>query len=312
MSFVSEKGDMVPTRPRRKKTAAERRAQALRSEGRRLLHLVRSLDAIQEHRGNALGATGEALLKALRQKGAPGLGVKKFVQDKQLVQDMQFVQDEQLEGYEPEPHAFEQHGSEQSGSEQNGFEQHSFEQYGFEQHAFVGVPGHYDFEEPEPERPLWLRDPEDVVNKEYVDFYKFMCQHWEEPLAVKHFVVEGHLQFSALLFVPPRASCLRQSNSVKVYFDGSPADDSLELVPDYLDFVKGVVDFEDMPLAFAWDERCQRVRECIVHSCVEMFTEVVERGKSDRQKFHTHFSRYLRTAKHWKVAEFMRQLHLIT
>merc|ERR1712193_259140 len=143
----------------------------------------------------------------------------------------------------------------------------------------------FEWEQVNTQKAIWLRAKEDVTEEEYNEFYKTVSKDYLDPLAYTHFNAEGEIEFKALLFVPEKAPYDMMDNywskksDVKLYVRRVLVADKFdELLPRYLNFVKGVVDSDDLPLNVSREQLQQsKIMKVISKKLVRKILELMKK-----------------------------------
>merc|ERR1711907_856144 len=143
----------------------------------------------------------------------------------------------------------------------------------------------FEWEQVNTQKAIWLRSKEDVSDDEYTEFYKAVSKDYLEPLANTHFNAEGEIDFKSILFVPKKApmdmldNYWTKKSEVKLYVRRVLVAEKFEdLLPRYLNFVRGVVDSDDLPLNVSREQLQQnKIMKVISKKLVRKVLELMKK-----------------------------------
>merc|ERR1712048_6649 len=151
----------------------------------------------------------------------------------------------------------------------------------------------YEWEQVNTQKAIWLRAKEDVTEEEYTEFYKSISKDYLDPLAYTHFNAEGEIEFKSILYLPKKAPFDMMDNywtkksEVKLFVRRVlVAEKFEELLPRYLNFVRGVVDSDDLPLNVSREQLQQNkimkvISKKLVRKVLELMKKLAKEGDGD-------------------------------
>merc|ERR1712050_674563 len=143
----------------------------------------------------------------------------------------------------------------------------------------------YEWEQVNTQKAIWLRSKEDVAEEEYNEFYKSISKDYLDPLSYTHFNAEGEIEFKSILFLPKKAPFDMMDNyhtkkaEVKLFVRRVLVAEKFdELLPRYLNFVRGVVDSDDLPLNVSREQLQQnKIMKVISKKLVRKILELMKK-----------------------------------
>merc|ERR1719203_1680798 len=143
----------------------------------------------------------------------------------------------------------------------------------------------YEWEQVNTQKAIWLRNKEDVTEEEYSEFYKSISKDYLDPLAYTHFNAEGEIEFKSILYLPKKApfdmmdNYWQKKSEVKLFVRRVLVAEKFdELLPRYLNFVRGVVDSDDLPLNVSREQLQQnKIMKVISKKLVRKVLELMKK-----------------------------------
>ena len=158
------------------------------------------------------------------------------------------------------------------------------------------------------QKPIWTRNSNEITVDEYKDFYKTIANPWEECSHYKHFSIEGNLELKGLLYIPKTKpydmfQSTKELNNLKLYVKRVfITDDCKELVPEWLSFIKGVIDSDDLTLNVSREllqqsKTLRLIKKQVVKKSIEMFQKIAE-NEDEYLSFYDNYQKHIKIGLH--------------
>lgn len=158
-------------------------------------------------------------------------------------------------------------------------------------------------------KAIWVKSSSEITKKEYNDFYQHLSHDYNEPLKVIHYKAEGTIEFKALLYIPSKSpfNIYQPDNKkgIQLYVKRVfIMDDYENIVPEYLRFVKGVVDSGDLPLNVSreilqQDKHLEKIKKSVVKKILNKLKQIKEKEPEEYDKFYKEFGAVLKEGVHY-------------
>ena len=163
---------------------------------------------------------------------------------------------------------------------------------------FVDFPVYVNDEKVNTVDAIWQRKKDDITDEEYNEFYKFVSGDFSDPSERLHINIEGNINFKAIVYLPENAppTLLSQENqkSLHLYSNRVFIQDDADLLPDYLRFLKGVVDTEDLPLNVSREVTqnspvLAKIKNILTKKILDWLTDLANKDSDKYTKFYKNF-----------------------
>lgn len=164
---------------------------------------------------------------------------------------------------------------------------------------------YFEYEQVNKDKPIWCRNSKEITDDEYSDFYKTMTGDYDTYLDLSHFTVEGQVEFKGILYIPKKSPIdlfdgqTKRKGMIKLYSRKVfITDDCEDLLPEYLKFVRGVIETEDIPLNISRETLQQnKIIKVIGKNIMKKVFEMFNRISDDPDKFRTFYEQYNKSIK---------------